>query len=128
MTDTGFDLKSGDAVSGVRVQLSARPTVLTGTLDVSLENVGDSTLVAISTDPAKWSVPSARYLATAHADQSGMFIVRGLPEGTYYIVALPMNHAAGWSDPEELRRLSVSASVVTLHERETATARPRIMT
>jgi carboxypeptidase family protein len=110
-------------VNDVVVQVSARPSVLNGTVNSAngAPAAGISVLVfpknaALLVNPTRW----ARWLKT---DQSGRFTTGDIPAGEFYAIALADVDDSQWTTAEYLEPLRVRAVSVSLApgERKTLT-------
>ncbi len=119
VADTPIDVKHGDAVSGLRIVLTNRPTVVRGTIrDPRTQAPAEGTVILFAADSSKWQEGS-RAIRSARPDQNGRFEVRGLPPGDYLAVALDYVREGQWSDPEFLETLRQSAEKFSVNESET---------
>jgi protocatechuate 3,4-dioxygenase beta subunit len=117
VTDTGFDFKPGGAITGIHVIVTSKTTELNGTVATSNgQPVKDFTAVIFADDPARWLLPSTRYVTATRPDQEGRFKVRNLPAGDYYAIAVEYLAQGEWGDPEVLERLKGKADRLTIKE------------
>jgi hypothetical protein len=121
--DTGVELRPGQTLGDVEIEMTARGQTLTGVVSTEAGTPAAGALVvAYATDSNLWTVPSGRYIARAASDPSGKFSMLSLPAGSYYVVATPQNSpASDWNDPEILEGASGSAQRVSISEGGTAT-------
>jgi protocatechuate 3,4-dioxygenase beta subunit len=120
VTDTGMEFKAGEAVTGVEIVLTSKLTEVKGTVTASgSELVKDYTLVVFSDDPQHWTLPGSRYVSGTRPDQEGRFLVKSLPSGGYYAIAVEYLAQGEWNDPEVLERLKTNATKFSLREGET---------
>ena len=116
ITDTGYEFKPGEQVSGIQILLTRRATTLAGTVqDVRGDPIGDYTIVAFSSDRNKWGYLT-RFVRSARPDQDGRFTLRGLPPDDYLVVALEYLESGQEFDPEQLRAWEPMATKVSLGE------------
>src|SRR5262249_7491367 len=121
ITDTGYDFRSGQRISGLEIRLTRRATSLSGTVqDARGESVGDYTMVAFSTNSDRWGYQT-RVIHSARPDQSGKFIIRALPPDEYFIVALEYVEMGQEYDPEQLASWKAMATTVELREGDAKT-------
>ena len=114
ITDTGYDFKPGERVSGIQMLLTRRSTTLNGTVqDDRGEPLADYTVVAFSSDASKWGYLT-RFVRTARPDQDGKFTIRALPPDDYLVVAVEYLESGQEFDPEQLRVWAPLATKVTL--------------
>lgn len=120
ITDSGLEFKAGENLSGVDIVLTSRHTEVKGTVTVNgSEPVKDYTLVVFSDDPERWRLPNTRYVSSARPDQDGRYLVRNLPPGGYYAVAVEYLAQGEWNDPDVLERLKGMATKFSLGDGET---------
>jgi hypothetical protein len=116
ITDSGYDFKPGEQVSGIQILLTRRATTLTGTVqDDRGDPIGDYTVVAFSSDRNKWGYLT-RFVRSVRPDQDGRFALRGLPADDYLVVALEYLESGQEFDPEQLRAWEPGATRVALGE------------
>jgi hypothetical protein len=119
--DTGYDFRPGQRVSGIEIRLTRRATSLAGTVqDNNGGAIGDYTVVAFSTNPARWG-HQTRFVRSARPDQGGQFTIRALPPDEYFVVALEYVETGQEFDPEQLANWKALATTVELREGDTKT-------
>lgn len=118
VTDTGILFASGEDINGIEIELSDHPEQVFGSVTNDRgEPVRDYSVVLFSQDPRRWSL--GRYVAVGQPDQDGRFLVRSLPPGDYYAVAVTSTAGAAAADPEALERFRSDAIKFTIGEGET---------
>ena len=121
VTDGGFEVKAGEDVSGLEVELTNKLTTIAGLVtNARGETVKDYTTIVFAQDSARWT-SNTRYQSMGRPDQDGRFKIGGLPPGEYYIIALDHLDTGEASDPEFLERIRTKASRLSLNEGETKT-------
>ena len=116
ITDTGYEFKPGEHVSGIQILLTRRATTLTGTVQGDRgEPTGDYSVVAFSSDRSKWGYLT-RFVRSARPDQDGRFTIRSLPPDDYLVVAVEYLESGQELDPEQLRAWEPVATKVALGE------------
>ncbi|HEX3703710.1 MAG TPA: carboxypeptidase-like regulatory domain-containing protein [Vicinamibacterales bacterium] len=119
VTDSGIDIKPGEDVGGVDVELTGRLTSIVGRVtDAHGDAAHDYTALIFPQDQSLWS-NAARYIKIGRPDQDGRFTVAGLPPGDYVAVALAHIDAAKIGDPDFLNSLRSGARTFSLGEAET---------
>jgi hypothetical protein len=119
VTDTGFNVKPNENVSGIEIELTSHPTQVSGQVaDSRGAAVKDCTVVIFARDERKWEGAS-RYIRTSRPDAEGRFTVNGLPQGDYHVVAVDAIDPGEASDPEFLGRMRDKAASFSLNEGET---------
>jgi hypothetical protein len=122
VTDTGLELKAGEAVSGLEVVVTSKVTEASGTVKGSNgQPVKDYTVVVFSDEAARWAMPFSRYVMSARPNQEGRFQIKSLPPGAYYVVATEYIAQGEWGDPEVLERLKGKAARFSLDDGESKT-------
>ena len=121
ITDTGYDFRPGQRVTGIEIRLTRRATSLSGTVQEDAGNpVSDYTVVAFSTNPNKWG-HQTRFVRSARPDQGGKFTIRALPPDEYFVVALEYVETGQEFDPEQLANWKTLATAIELREGDTKT-------
>jgi len=121
ITDTGYDFRPGQRISGIEIRLTRHATSLSGTvLDDPGKPMGDYTLVAFSTNADKWGYQT-RFVRSARPDQDGKFTIRALPPDEYFVVALEYIETGQEFDPEQLANWKAVATTVALRDGEAKT-------
>jgi protocatechuate 3,4-dioxygenase beta subunit len=119
VTDTGVDVKPGDDLTNLEIELSDRMTETTGLVtDQRGEPVKDYAVVVFARDPQKW-IPHSRSIRTARSDQDGRFRIGGLPPGPYFAYAVEFVEPGQERDVEFLERIQPLATRFLLGEGET---------
>ncbi|HEV3062709.1 MAG TPA: carboxypeptidase-like regulatory domain-containing protein [Vicinamibacterales bacterium] len=120
VTDGGFDVKPGEIVRGIEVELTSHPTVVSGQVaDSRGAPAKDCTVVIFARDERKWEGAS-RYVRQTRSDQDGQFRISGLPPGDYHAAAVDgfqQLDLAG--DPDVLKQIRDRAAGFSLGEGET---------
>lgn len=108
------------------VTFTDTPTTLAGALTNSGGRAATEYYILVfSADRAHWT-PGSRRVRTTRPASDGLFTIRGLPPGEYFLAA-PLDLENGeWNDPALLEELAKSAVKVTLHEGQTTTQNYRM--
>jgi protocatechuate 3,4-dioxygenase beta subunit len=117
IADLPLPIEHGKTLSGVRVVLTSRPTIVRGTLRDEKRNPAEGTVIVFADDSAKWREGS-RTLRATRLDQRGLFTFKGLPAGDYFLVALDAVQEGQWHDPEFLEGLKGRATRVAIADAE----------
>ncbi|MCM3879784.1 MAG: carboxypeptidase-like regulatory domain-containing protein [Vicinamibacterales bacterium] len=116
ITDSGYDFKPGNSVTGVVVTLTDRVTDLSGSVrDVKGLAVKDYVLVVFPTD-SRLLGGQSRYVRTARPNQEGTFNLKGLPPGQYLASAIESLENGAQNDPAVLNQLRPRARSFSLGE------------
>jgi hypothetical protein len=119
--DTPFELRSGEALSGVGLVFTDKLTTVSGTITDSQTNpITDYTLLAFPDDESLWR-PQSRQIMTARPDQNGTYQIRGLPPGSYHIVAVDPAEQGEWFEPAYLEAHLSGSTRLQLTEGDTKT-------
>lgn len=119
VTDTGFEVKPGEEVSGLEVELTSKQSEVSGLVtNTRGDAVKDYTVIIFGRDRDRWQ-PGSRFLQTARPDQDGRYKVKGLPVGDYHAIAVEYVEPGEWTDPEYLDRVRQKATNLTLGDGET---------
>ncbi len=114
--DTGYEFGKED-VTNVEVVVTRTATTVTGKVTLDEKPVTDYVVVAFPTDEDRWQTLSPRRFGTARPDQNGLYQLRNLPPGSYYVLALD-TMPEEWGNPELFKTLKDRAKRVTLQEGE----------
>ncbi len=121
VTDTVFELKSGEVLSGVQVVLTSRVNSIGGqVVDEKGTPITDGTIIVFATDSEKWSEDS-RFVRSVRPDQQGSYQIRGLPPGEYFAVAIDYVEEGMWNDPEYLDAIRRYGQKVSLGDADAQT-------
>ena len=116
--DSGLEVKPGQEESNVQVVLTNRKTEISGTVqDTKGAAETDFVVLVFSSDPQHWGWQS-RHVRLARPDQTGRFLIDGLPAGAYLAVALEYVEPGEETNPEFLERVKTLATPVRLTEGE----------
>jgi hypothetical protein len=119
VTDAGLDVKPGEDVTDIEIELTNRVTATTGLVtDQRDERVKDYAVVIFARDRQKWESHS-RSVRTARSDQDGRFRIGGLPPGVYLAYAIDFVEPGQERDVEFLDRIQARATAFELGEGET---------
>ena len=123
VSEEPFDVRPGHSVAGVRVVLTDRPTELSGTVsdDQGRPSSDPPFVVLFSTDSSAWR-PRSRRVQGVRPGADGVYRVRGLPPGSYYLALAQDLESGSWYDPVVLEELKKTAQHVSLREGETKAA------
>jgi len=119
VTDTGIDFKPNEDVTGLEVELTNKPTDVSGMVtNARNEPVKDYTVVVFAKERARLGYMS-RFFRSSRPDQDGRYKVKALPAGEYCAVALDFVEPGEESDPEFLERVKTQAVSFSLMDGET---------
>jgi hypothetical protein len=117
LADDPIDVPHGHIVSGVRVVLTNRPTILRGRLLNEKQRPAHGTIVIFTEDVSRWRDES-RTIRAIRPDQHGDFTFKGLPAGKYLFAAVDYAQDGQWYDPAFLEDLRPRAQRLSLVEAE----------
>jgi len=121
VTDIPIAVRSGQRIGNVVMTFTDKVNEINGSVsDAQGTAVTEYTVLAFSTNSAVWR-PQSRQIATARPDQTGMFRIRNLPTGEYYVVTVDPSEQGEWFDPAYLDQHRGGASRVTLGEGDVKT-------
>ena len=121
MTDTPFQVRSGENLANVTVVFTDKQSEINGTLTTDGGTaVPEFTVLAFPSDPALWR-PQSRQIATARPDQTGSYRIRGLPPGDYYVTTVDPSQQGEWFEPAYLDEHRTGAVRVVLSEGDVKT-------
>ena len=126
VTDTGFEVRANEDIADVEVELTNRPTDLSGVVtDAKGAPIKDYSVIVFPTDRDKWT-PNSRYMRTSRPDQDGRYKVSGVPPGAYLVIALDYLDQNDWNDPAFLEKIRSKATPFSVSEGETKSVDLRI--
>jgi hypothetical protein len=113
----------GADVSGVDIVFTDRAIALSGTVTGASGADADATVLLFPTDSQRWTDngPDPRQMKTARATATGTFTFSNVPEGDYFVTAVPDIVAGDWPDPALLQSLRGRATRITLNDGDTKT-------
>ncbi|HYN07064.1 MAG TPA: carboxypeptidase-like regulatory domain-containing protein [Vicinamibacterales bacterium] len=115
-SDTPIDFEDKD-LAGAVITFSDRVSALSGTVKSTQGAVDNAAAVVIfPTDNRAWTYNNARRVRMTRASKSGTYTFNGLPEGDYFLIAIPEEVASEWQDPRFLEAMSREATRVTIVE------------
>jgi hypothetical protein len=121
ITDTPFQVRSGENVANVQIVFTDKQTEINGTLTTDNGTpVPEFTVLAFATDPALWR-PLSRQIMTARPDQTGKYRIRGLPPGEYYLATVDPAQQGEWFEPAYLDEHRSGAARVVLSDGDVKT-------
>ncbi len=128
VTDTVFELRSGETLSGIQVVISNRVNSVAGqVVDGKGAPLAEGTVILFASDAEKWGEDS-RFVRSARPDQEGKYQIRGLPPGEYLAVAVEYVEDGMWNDPEYLESMRGYGRRVTLGESDEQTVALTLVT
>ena len=103
-------------------------------IDVTSGNLSDSrgrlltdyTVVVFATERERW-FPASRFLRQTRPGKDGVFRVRGLSDGEYFVAAVDRLQADEWQDPDFLESILSRATQVTLREGQRLSVSPKLL-
>jgi hypothetical protein len=111
--------RANQSLSDVEVVVTDRVSEVAGVVKGDRdEPAADAAVVAFAIDREHW-YPASRFMRKAVADANGVFSIKGLPSGGYYVAAvgrMPYDDPDAWQDPAFLDALRGAASTVALVE------------
>jgi hypothetical protein len=127
ITDSGIDIRPGEDVSGLEVELTNRMTSISGSVTTSNGEAAKDVAVEIfSQDSARWT--TVGYVRMVRSDHNGRYTTRGLRPGPYYAIALDDVEPGESSAPDFLERIRSKALPLSLTEGEPKTLDLRLIT
>ena len=119
--DTPIEMRSGEAWSGVQVIITDRVSTVAGHVsDEKRRPAVDGTIVVFAVDAGKWT-DGSRYVRSMRTDQGGSWLIKGLPPGDYFAIALDYVEDGMWNDPDYLGSLQPGALKFAIGEGEAQT-------
>jgi protocatechuate 3,4-dioxygenase beta subunit len=128
VTDTGFEVRPNENLSGFEVELTSQLASVTGTVSDARGNaVRDYTVLLFPRDKERWESTS-RYLFTARPDQDGKYKASYVLAGAYYAIALDYVEQGANSDPDFLERIKDKAVELNISDTETKSLDLKLVT
>ena len=123
ISDQPFDA-AGDDIADVVITMSDQVSALSGTVrdDKGLP-VDGGRVIVFPIDRTRWvgQGENPRRHRAAVTSPAGLYSLKGLPPGEYFVVALGARDNAAWQTPDAFARFSQAAQKITLATRETRT-------
>ena len=115
--ENGIEIKPGEAVTDVEVELTNRLPQIFGTVrDATGRPAADYTVLVFHKDAARRMKPNG--FAASRPDQSGRFLVTTLAPGDYLAIAQEYVDVNQAQNPEVLEALARQATALTIVEEE----------
>jgi hypothetical protein len=113
--DTGLDASLGTDFNDVVITLVNKTIELSGTVS-GHDAATPAGVIAFPVDRARWTDYGwdPTMIISKSLDSAGAFVVTGLPEGDYFVVAVPSSQHDAWTDPAFLDAASKVATRVSL--------------
>ena len=121
VTDTPFQVRSGENIANVTLVFTDKQSEINGTLTTDNGTpVPEFTVLAFPADATLWR-PQSRHIMTARPDQTGQYRIRGLPPGEYYLATVDPSQQGEWFEPAYLDEHRADAARVVLSEGDVKT-------
>lgn len=120
VADDGFDVDAR-AITDVEIAFTSKVTTANGHVTEGDKPVAGAGVIVFSTEERHWTSSTARRLRSASTGKDGSFSFAGLPDGSYYIVAVPGILEGEWAEPDYLKKLVPLATTFKIGEGETKT-------
>jgi hypothetical protein len=112
--DTGLDTSAGRDVEDVVITLTENVTSIQGT--VHGDAAAGVAVIVFPVDRARWIDYGfdPLLIKSKAADHDGVFLIKGLPEGEYFAVAVDRSQHDAWTNPTFLEAASAVATRIAL--------------
>jgi hypothetical protein len=119
VTDTGIELRPGEDIEGIEVELSTQAATVSGTVtDAQDKPSTDFVVILFPQNRDLWITrPSGRF-GTGRPDQSGRFEMGSLRTGDYYAAAVEYVEPGRTTSVDFLERLAAHAQKISLTDGE----------
>jgi protocatechuate 3,4-dioxygenase beta subunit len=115
-SDTPVDLEDKD-LAGAVVTFTDKISALSGAVKGTQGAVDNAAAVVIfPTDNRTWTYNNPRRVRMTRASKSGTYTFNGLPDGDYFLIAIPEEVASDWQDPRFLEAFSREATRISMVE------------
>jgi uncharacterized protein (DUF2141 family) len=117
VTDSLFEIRAGETGGTVSIVFTDRASEVTGAVrdDEGRALTTGFTAIAFPVDTELWR-PQSRFIQAARPDKTGVFTIRGLPPGEYFLQAIDDVDQGEWYDPTFLDALRRGAPRIVLQE------------
>jgi hypothetical protein len=119
-----IEVSDGRDVTNIAVVLTDQAPTLNGVVRNSDPAIKETSAIVFPVEPDQWAnygLTPVR-VKTATANPQGNFHLSTLPEGEYFVVAVPTADVDAWQDPEFLKLAARTAMRVSLKWGQSATA------
>jgi len=123
VSDQPFEATADDIVN-VEITMTDQASVLSGTVrDEKGLTVEGSRVIVFPTDRTRWVGHGERPRRQRAVDTSpaGLYSIKGLPPGEYFVVALSARDTTAWQTADAFTKFSQTAQKIALTPRETRT-------
>ena len=121
VTDSGFDVRPLEEITGLEIELTSHPTVVSGQVtDTRGTPSRAGTVVVFPRNVERWDRDS-RYIKAVRPDQNGQFRIIGLPPGDYHVVSIDGLDPDRATDAELLAQIRSEALSLSLDDGEART-------
>ena len=104
---------SGSDIAGIVVTFTDRPAEIAGTVKTATGPDVDASVLLFPSEPALWTgTLNPRRMRLTRVTKTGTYSMKGLPPGSYYVVAVPDEQTSDWTDPRALESLARAATLV----------------
>jgi hypothetical protein len=112
--DTGLDTTAGRDIDDVVITLTENVTSIQGT--VRGDAAAGAAVIVFPVDRARWVDYGfdPLLIKSKAADNDGVFLMKGLPEGEYFAVAVDRSQHDAWTNPKFLEAASAVATRISL--------------
>lgn len=118
ITDTPVEATEGVDLSGIEIVMTQVVSEISGSVQDSRGNAtNDYVVVIFAPEPERWGLQT-RFVKLGRPDQTGRFLIRGLPPGSYLAAALEYAEPGEETNPEFLERLKPLGTSIRVAEGE----------
>ena len=112
IADTPVEV-SGSDITGIVITFTDRPAEIAGTVKTATGPDVDASVLVFPSESALWNgTLNARRMKLVRVTKTGAYSVKGLPPGSYYVVAVPDEQTSDWTDKNMLESLARAATLV----------------
>jgi hypothetical protein len=112
--DSGLDTSAGHDIDDVVITLTENVTSIQGT--VKGDAAAGAAVIVFPVDRARWIDYGFDpvLIKSKATDNDGVFLMKGLPEGEYFAVAVDRSQHDAWTNPKFLEAASAVATRISL--------------
>jgi hypothetical protein len=120
VTDSGLTLKAGEHIPELRITISNVGPEYRGVVITPTNQPADAAVIIFSRDRSQWGSQS-RFVRVGRTDETGSFLIMGLPPGEYYAAAVNYLEPGEESDRDLLALWAATAASISIRDSANST-------